>query len=206
MPTDFCGCCREGLRNPGLRLNPQKTQLRLPGGKRPCMARRAKTKQRPPTLDFLGLTHYWGRAARGSVRLKCKTSKKRRRRALVALNQWLRQERNARKLSRPLAGHGPQDAGHFNYFGVTDNSPALYRFERSGHEGWCSSGSIAAANDAVSRGRASAAMNATSTPTSWAFGVPQSRMGKDWLKRLVRENRRQASVRGRPTTVHGRIL
>ena len=31
---------------------------------------------------------------------------------------------------RPLAGGEPQDAGHFNDCGVTDNSPALYRFER----------------------------------------------------------------------------
>jgi hypothetical protein len=35
-------------------------------------------------------THYWGLSRRGKVRLKRKTSKKRLRRALVAINQWLR--------------------------------------------------------------------------------------------------------------------
>ena len=54
-------------------------------------------------------------------------------RALVELNRWLRQERNARK--RPDLWHamGRKMRGHFNYFGVTDNSRALRRFERAVH-------------------------------------------------------------------------
>jgi hypothetical protein len=66
--------------------------------------------------------------------LKRKTSKKRLRRALVDLKQWLRQERNARKLPQLWQAIGSKMRGHFNYFGVTDNSRALYQFERSVHE------------------------------------------------------------------------
>ena len=52
----------------GLRLNAQKTRL-VPFGKR--AARRAlPAGQRPPTLDFLGLTPDWGRSRRGLVRLQ----------------------------------------------------------------------------------------------------------------------------------------
>ena len=67
------------------------------------------------------------------VRLKRKTAKQRFRRELVAINYWLRTERNARKLPdlwRAVAG---KLRGHFNYFGVTDNSRALTRFEHAVH-------------------------------------------------------------------------
>ena len=113
----------------GLRLNPQKTQL-IAGGKRPAW-HAAKTKQRLPTFDFLGFTHYWGRSRTGLLRLKRKTSKKRLRRALVALNQWLRQERNTRALPDLWQAMTRKLRGHFNYFGVTDNSRALYRFKEA---------------------------------------------------------------------------
>jgi hypothetical protein len=45
-----------------------------------------------------------------------------------------------------------------------------------------------------------------SPPTSKALGATPSHLGKDRMKRLVWENHRQATVRGRCTTVHGRIL
>jgi RNA-directed DNA polymerase len=86
-----------------------------------------------PTVDCLGCTHYWGRSRRGKARLKRKTSKKRRRRALVERNQWLRQERSARKLPDLWQAIAQKMRGHFNDFGVTDNSRALDLFEGKGH-------------------------------------------------------------------------
>ena len=73
----------------GLRLNESKTHLMACGKRhaRQCF----RTGQRPPTFDFLGLTHYWGRSRKGYVRLKRKTSKHRFRRALMELKLWLRQ-------------------------------------------------------------------------------------------------------------------
>jgi RNA-directed DNA polymerase len=113
----------------GRRLNTQKTRL-LACGRRHAR-RMVQAGQRLPTFDFLGLTHYWGLSRQGKVRLKRKTSKKRLRRALVAINQWLRQERNERKLPDLWQAIGRQMRGHFNDFGVTDNSRALYRFEQA---------------------------------------------------------------------------
>jgi RNA-directed DNA polymerase len=113
----------------GLRLNAQKTRL-VPFGKRAAW-RALKAGQRPPTLDFLGFTHYWGQSRRGLVRLKRKTSKKRLRRALVAINQWLRQQRNERTLPDLWQAVARKMRGHFNYFGVTDNSLALGRFDQA---------------------------------------------------------------------------
>lgn len=115
----------------GLRLNQEKTQL-LGFGKRQAW-QAFKVGEHLPSFDFLGFTHYWGRSRNGKARLKRKTSKKRFRRALVSINQWLRQERNARKLPSLWQAIGRKLRGHFNYFGVTDNSRALYRFERAVH-------------------------------------------------------------------------
>jgi len=115
----------------GLRLNPTKTHL-VACGKRQAW-RALQAKQRMPTFNFLGFTHFWGTSRRGMVRLKRKTAKGRLRRALVAINYWLRSERSARKLPdlwRAIAG---KLRGHFNYFGVTDNSSALARFEHAVH-------------------------------------------------------------------------
>jgi RNA-directed DNA polymerase len=116
----------------GLRLNAQKTRLLACGKRHAWQAFRAG--RRLPTFDFLGFTHYWGRSRTGKARLKRKTSKKRLRRALVEINRWLRQERNARALPELWQAIGRKMRGHFNYFGVTDNSHALYRFERAVHK------------------------------------------------------------------------
>jgi RNA-directed DNA polymerase len=115
----------------GLRLNAHKTCL-LGGGK--YHARQALWPgKRPPTFDFLGFTHYWGRTRTGKVRLKRTTSKKRLRRALVESNRWLRQERNVQPLPDLWQAVARKMRGHFNYFGVTDNSRALTRFAHAVH-------------------------------------------------------------------------
>ncbi len=111
----------------GLRLNLNKTRLVAFGKRHAWQALR--TGQRPSTFDFLGFTHYWGRSRTGKTRMKRKTSKKRLRRALVAINVWLRQERSARKLPDLWQAIARKMRGHFNYFGVTDNSCALYQFQ-----------------------------------------------------------------------------
>jgi hypothetical protein len=111
----------------GLRLNLQKTRL-LACGKRAAW-QALQTGQRPATLDVLGFTHYGGRSRTGKVRVKRKTSKKRLRRALAAISAWLRQERNARKLPDLWQAVASKMRGHFNYFGVTDNSRALSQFQ-----------------------------------------------------------------------------
>jgi group II intron reverse transcriptase/maturase len=113
----------------GVCLNEAKTHL-LDFGKWQAW-RSVKARQRSMTLDSLGFTHYWGRSRTGKVRLKRKTSKKRLRRALVEINQWLRQERNARKLPDLWQAVARKMRGHFNSFGVTDNSRALWQFREA---------------------------------------------------------------------------
>ena len=122
MPSGLCGCFRYGWGN----LACASTRRRRAAGlwETAGLAGR-EDGARLPTFDFLGFTHYWGRSRTGKVRLKRKTSKKRLRRALVEINQWLRQERNARALPDLWQAVARKMRGHFNYFGVTDNSRAL---------------------------------------------------------------------------------
>jgi RNA-directed DNA polymerase len=51
--------------------------------------------------------------------------------ALVATNQWLRQECNERTLPDLWHAIARKMRGHFNDFGVTDNSPALWQFDHA---------------------------------------------------------------------------
>jgi RNA-directed DNA polymerase len=115
----------------GLLLNPAKTQF-LAGGKRQAW-RTLKRKQRMATFDFRGFTHYWGWSRHGLVRLKRETAKRRLRRALVAINGWLRTERNARALLAVWPDLTRKLRGHYQYFGVTDNSLARFRFTHAVH-------------------------------------------------------------------------
>ena len=115
----------------GLSLNAEKTQL-VGFGKR--HARRClRCGQKPLTLDFLGLTHYWGYSRKGYVRLKRKTSKKRLRRALKSMNLWLKQVRSVLRLPVIWQIIGQKLRGHFNYYGVSDNSRSLNCYEQEVH-------------------------------------------------------------------------
>ena len=113
----------------GLRLNSAKMRL-VAFGKRHAW-RAHDSRQRAETLDYLGFTHYWGRSRTGKVRLKRKTSKKRLRRALKATKEWLRKARDICKLPDLWQALARKMRGHFNYFGVSDNSRALAQFREA---------------------------------------------------------------------------
>jgi RNA-directed DNA polymerase len=115
----------------GRRLNTPKTPLVALGQRRAWQVVRGGGRM--STVAFLGFTHYWGRSPSGKARRKRQTSKKRLRRALGELKQWLRQERHGRQLPDLWQASARKMQGHCKYFGVTDNSRALYVFEGKGH-------------------------------------------------------------------------
>ena len=116
----------------GLTLHPIKTRLRefrpRSGGTQPPQRRRE-------SFEFLGFTHYWARARRGSWVVKQKTATSRFSRALKRITQWVRVHRH-----EPVAWQHQQLArkvrGHDNYYGVIGNSAALYRFRREVMRVW----------------------------------------------------------------------
>lgn len=104
-----------------LRLHPEKT--RLIDFRRP--ANRNGRGKGPGSFDFLGFTVYWRRNGRGpGWHLSWKTRRARLTRAIQVAYDLCRRQRHAsiaqqhRALTRRIRGH-------FNYFGVNDNTRSL---------------------------------------------------------------------------------
>lgn len=102
----------------GLTLHPTKT--RLVRFHRPSL----DCDRNSGTFNFLGFTHYWGRTRSGHWVVMKRTAKDRLSRALRRIGEWCREHRHVdlgaqqRLLSLKLQGH-------YAYYGVTGNSPAL---------------------------------------------------------------------------------
>jgi hypothetical protein len=112
----------------GLTIHPEETRLvpfERPGGDRQGADPEERTP--PGTFDLLGFTHFWGRSRNGNWVVKRTTSRSRFRRGLKTLSEGCRLNRHRdlgdqhRTLSQKLVGH-------FAYYGITGNSPALNRF------------------------------------------------------------------------------
>jgi group II intron reverse transcriptase/maturase len=106
----------------GLALHPEKTRLidwRRPGGRG-----NSGGGGKPPSFDFLGFTHYWGRSRKGKPIVKRQTARGRLSRSLKRVAQWCKQNRH-----NPIADqHRYLSAvlqGHYSYYGLTGNGRAL---------------------------------------------------------------------------------
>lgn len=110
----------------GLSLHPTKTRLfrfRPPSSTGDDQPRDPGTR----SFDFLGFTHHWSRSRRGSWVVRRKTASSRFSRALKRASQWFRFV-----LHQPVAWQHEQLVrklnGHSNYYGISGNSAALWRF------------------------------------------------------------------------------
>ena len=120
----------------GLTVHPEKTRLvRF----QPADEASSETQDRettdPPTFDFLGFTHYWGRTQKGGWVVKRKTAKSRLQRAFQALSAWCRDNfhrpivEQHQKLSQKLHGH-------YGYYGITGNFFSLQEFLEGARRIW----------------------------------------------------------------------
>jgi group II intron reverse transcriptase/maturase len=111
----------------GLTLHTDKTKL-VPFQRPQSRRDPTSTSQRPEpgVFDLLGFRHYWGRSRRGTWVVRRKTAPDRFHRAIKKITQWCRIHRHLpiaeqhRALSQKLRGH-------YAYYGITGNSPALQR-------------------------------------------------------------------------------
>src|SRR6266852_5424148 len=110
----------------GLELHPAKTRL-LEFGRYAAERRERKGRGKPESFDFLGFTHVCGKTRRGKFHLRRRTSRKRVRRKLGEIKIELK-----RRMHVPVPQVGKWLAsvvrGHFNYYGVPNNYPALSTF------------------------------------------------------------------------------
>lgn len=110
----------------GLRLHPDKTRLvnfekppRRPNGK----------LERSGSFNLLGFTLHWALSRKGTAVVRRKTAKDRLKRSLKAISLWMRANRH-----RPIAEQHRQLSlklrGHYSYYRVTGNMPALSAYLR----------------------------------------------------------------------------
>jgi RNA-directed DNA polymerase len=118
----------------GLELHPDKTRV-LRFGRFAHGRCDREGRKRPETFDFLGFTHIAGVDRRGAFQLRRRTSRKKRQAKLAQLSEEMRRRRHAPVhqqhawLSRVLRGH-------YRYYGVPTNCPALKSFYERVRWGW----------------------------------------------------------------------
>jgi group II intron reverse transcriptase/maturase len=113
----------------GLSLHPDKTRLF-------DFRRRDRGNPADPgTFDFLGFTLHWGLSKRGAPIVKQRTAKSRFSRALHRVREWCRAHRHD-PLRAQQQGLAAKLRGHYGYFGVSSNFPALDRFHRETRRAW----------------------------------------------------------------------
>jgi RNA-directed DNA polymerase len=118
----------ERLTKFGLELHPDKTRVIRFGrfAHRDC---RLDGRTRPETFDFLGFTHIIALGSQGQMRLIRRTSRKRRNAKLTQLRRQMRERRH----DPPREQHTWLSSvlrGHYGYYGVPCNYPALSSFYR----------------------------------------------------------------------------
>jgi len=110
----------------GLSLSMDKTKV-LEFGRFASENRKRRGQGKPETFDFLGFTHYCGVSRKGAFAPKVKTARKRMKRALHAMNEYMKKNR-----SKPLKLFWEMTAmkvrGHYQYYSVSDNSDRINMF------------------------------------------------------------------------------
>ncbi|MFC1523194.1 group II intron reverse transcriptase/maturase [Thermodesulfobacteriota bacterium] len=113
----------------GLEVEPTKTKVMEFG--RFALQNAKRRGGRVETFDFLGLTHYCGTRKDGKgFRMKRVTARKKFIAKLKSFKEWLKGARTL-KTKELWETAKAKLRGHYNYYGVTDNSRGIIRF---GHE------------------------------------------------------------------------
>jgi group II intron reverse transcriptase/maturase len=120
---------RARLAKFSLELHPEKTRL-VEFGRFAAENRRGRGEGKPETFDFLGFTHSCDKTRKGRFIVLRQTMKKRMRRKLREVKAKLRQRLHdpipvVGKYLRSVVG------GHFRYYGVPRNGPALTSFRHA---------------------------------------------------------------------------
>lgn len=116
---------RDRFTRCGLTVSEEKTHI-LSFGRKAWRQWRAGG-QKAGTFDFLGCTHFVGTSRKGTYKVGRVTSRKKFRKSLKALKEWLRGVRNL-PLPTWWSVLAAKVRGHIQYYGVSGNYPALARY------------------------------------------------------------------------------
>lgn len=119
---------KERLAKFGLRIAEKKSRIIAFG--RYVWGKAQREGKKVETFDFLGFTHYCDRTRKGAFKLGRKTASKRFRQKVKELNRWMKRVRNWVELKDWWEVLRLKLIGHYRYYGVSGNYPALRRFYR----------------------------------------------------------------------------
>ena len=122
----FLAELRDRFAHFGLQLHADKTRI-VEFGRFAEQNRRQRREGKPETFNFLGFTHICGRTRKGHFTVLRQTMRQRQQAKLRALKEELR-----RRMHTPIGEQGAYLravlTGHFRYYGVPMNGPALSSF------------------------------------------------------------------------------
>jgi RNA-directed DNA polymerase len=130
----FLADLRERFAKFGLALHPDKTRL-IAFGRFAAERRRARGEGKPETFNFLGFTHICGTSREGRFAVRRQTMRQRWQAKLqaVARDLWRRRHDPVPTMGEYLCA---VVRGHFNYYGVPWNTPALRAFRAAVARMW----------------------------------------------------------------------
>lgn len=121
---------KKRLKQLGLEFAEDKTRL-IEFGRFASENCKKNGKNKPDTFDFLGFTHYCSKIEtgkyKGKFRVKRKTSKKKYKQAIQNFKMWIKWNRN-KPLKEIMAMVKKKLIGHYNYYGITDNSIMIIKY------------------------------------------------------------------------------
>lgn len=125
---------KQRMQKFGLELHPEKTRL-LEFGRYAARDRLRRGEGKPETFNFLGLTHICGRTARGKFAVVRQTIRKRLQAKLREVKAELERRRHE---AIPETGTWLKAVlrGHYRYYGVPTNGPALRSFRYAVGDLW----------------------------------------------------------------------
>ena len=125
----FLAELRERFAHFDLQLHADKTRI-VEFGRFAEQNRRQRGEGKPVTFNFLGLTHICGRTRKGNFTVLRQTMRQRQQAKLRSLKEELR-----RRMHTPIGEQGAYLrsvlSGHFRYYGVPMNGPALTSFQEA---------------------------------------------------------------------------
>jgi len=122
----FAEQLKERLGKFGLKIAESKSRVILFG--RYAQERAQSRGEQAATFDFLGFTHYNAGTRKGKFRMGRKTSGKKYKSAMKAMNEWLKKVRNAVELKEWWKVLASKLTGHYHYYGVSGNSHRINAF------------------------------------------------------------------------------
>ena len=118
---------KQRLKTLGLEFAEDKTRL-IEFGRFASENCKNNGKRKPDTFDFLGFTHYCSKSDKtGRFRVKRKTSRKKFKQKVQEFKIWIKANRN-KPLGEIMKTVKKKLIGHYNYYGITDNSIMIYKY------------------------------------------------------------------------------